>query len=87
MRNIIERNQLEAHQTALTIALLKEITMNKFLSFLIAVLAIAQASAFMGAPVLSQRQSVRIRLFCFTRKGSEREHAESDGCRGIEAIF
>ncbi len=33
--------------------------MNKFLSLLIAVIAVAQAAAFMGTPVVTQRQ-VRI---------------------------
>jgi hypothetical protein len=35
------------------------ITMNKFLSFLVAVLAVAQASAFMGQPVFGQQRVVR----------------------------
>jgi hypothetical protein len=33
--------------------------MNKFLSFLVAVLAVAQASAFMGQPVFGQQRVVR----------------------------
>mmetsp|Transcript_14826 Transcript_14826/g.30720 ORF Transcript_14826/g.30720 Transcript_14826/m.30720 type:complete len:124 (+) Transcript_14826:150-521(+) len=32
--------------------------MNKFLSLLIALIAVAQAAAFMGTPVVTQRQSV-----------------------------
>jgi hypothetical protein len=44
--------------------------MNKFLSFLIAVLAIAQASAFMGTPLVTQQRSVRIECLVTSEKDS-----------------
>jgi hypothetical protein len=44
--------------TTLPIAEINEVTMNKFLSFLLAVLAIAQASAFMGVALPTQQRTV-----------------------------
>ena len=61
----INRNRTTDNKTA---------TMNKFLSFLVAVLVVVQASAFMGTPVLSQQRNVRISLAlnCRTNECVER---------------
>jgi hypothetical protein len=57
---LILRRKFEAINVRFTTLNRKELTMmNKFLSFLVAVLAIAQTSAFMGQPVFSQQRTVR----------------------------
>jgi hypothetical protein len=57
---LILRRKFEAINVRFTTLNRKELTMmNKFLSFLVAVLTIAQTSAFMGQPVFSQQRTVR----------------------------